>query len=661
MRNRQIRTEALSTLLGLYIGLGCYSANTFQAFAADTEQGTEETSDLTELSLEELMKVEVTSVSMKTQPVALAAAAIFVITHEDIRRSGANSIPEALRMVPGLIVARIDSNKWAISSRSETERFSDDLLVLIDGRTVYSPFVAGTFWENIDTVLEDIERIEVIRGPGGTLSGANAVNGAINIITKKARDTQGALVTVGGGTEERAFTSVRYGGHIGHDFHYRVFGKGFERDRAYNEAGSHDDWRMGRGGFRADWDVTPDNVLTLQGDSYTGRLGQQSTIPTLAAPNFTQAQTEDVRSQGQNLLLRWSHLFSKKSDVTVQLYYDRTQREEISFKERRQTYDLDIRHRFPLFANQEIVWGIGYRASVDEIDANRTFSADPPHRTLHTVKGFVQDEFRFFQDKLRVALGSQVLKHSYTGVLIQPNARITWMPTDGHAVWGAVTRASRVPSRLEREGRQREEGTGTGFEELLGNPHQRAEDLWGFEVGYRATLTPALSLDLATFYTTERLSPSEAHIAPDTEQYFNGEHLKSYGGEAALNWQVLSWWRLRPTFSYLQVQHQVQGDQASEKSGQPTHQASMRSQMSLTETVELDTTLRFVDRIAAFGIRNYQNLDVRLGWKPDKHWELSIVGHNLLASHHQEFLPGLIQTQPTDVQRGVYGKVTWRF
>ena len=617
--------------------------------------------DLTELSIEELLQVEVTSVALKSQPISQAPSAIFVLTQDDIRRSGANSIPEALRLVPGLIVTRIDSNKWAISSRSETKRFSDDLLVMIDGKTVWSPFLAGTFWETIDTVLEDIDRIEVIRGPGGTLLGANAVNGAIHIITKKAKDTQGALVTVGGGTEERAFTAVRYGGHLGQDFHFRVFGKAFERDRNFHETGSHDDWRMGRGGFRTDWDVTPDNVLTLQGNIYTGRAGQQSTIPTLIAPDFTQTQAEDVRLHGQDLLLRWGHTFSKQSDLTVQLYYDRTQREEINFKERRQTYDLDLRHRFPLLGNQEILWGFGFRSTTDDIAPDRTFSADPAHRSLRTIRGLIQDEFRFLNDRLRLVVGAQFLTHSYTGLLVQPTFRASWIPNDRHALWAAVNRSNRVPSRVERDGLQREEGSGTGFSRLLGNPNQRAEDLWGFEVGYRATLHPTLSLDLATFYTTERLSSTEAEVGPDTERYGNAEHLQSYGGEAALTWQVLPWWRLRPTFSALRVLNAVHGDQIQERSGQPAHQASLRSLMNLTETIDLDANYRFVDRIAAFGIRHYHNLDVRLGWHPTKSWELSLVGHNLLQARHQEFLPGLIHTQPTEVQRGVFGKITWRF
>lgn len=249
-------------------------------YAAETTlTNNDEAQDLTELGLEELMAIEVTSVSKKAQPIAQTASAIFVITQEDIRRSGANSIPEVLRMAPGLHVARIDSNKWAITSRGFNGRFADDLLVLMDGRTVYSPLVAGTFWEVQDTPLEDIERIEVIRGPAGTLWGANAVNGAINIITKKAKQTQGGLVTLGGGTEERTFTTVRYGGKIGQDLNFRVYGKAFERDKSFSTEGSHDDWRMGRTGFRADWDLAANDSVTVQGDYYQGKAGQQRPFP----------------------------------------------------------------------------------------------------------------------------------------------------------------------------------------------------------------------------------------------------------------------------------------------------------------------------------------------------------------------------------------------
>lgn len=328
--------QAMSTILlwWLLTTVSSSASEGLIAQAADVSQlSTQATQDLTELGLEQLLAMEVTSVSKKAQPLSQAPSAIFVVTQEDIRRSGANSIPEVLRMVPGLHVARIDSQKYAITSRGFNGRFADDLLVLIDGRTVYSPLVAGTFWEVQDFPLEDIDRIEVIRGPGGTLWGANAVNGAIHIITKKAKDTQGALITAGGGTEERAFATLRYGGTIGNALSYRLYGKGFERDSTSGTDGNHDDWRMGRTGGRLDWEPSTQDSVTLQGDYYHGLAGQMTSFPTLLAPSFSRSAIEDIRMSGGNVLGRWKHQFGSQNEMILQLYYDNTRRNELSFME----------------------------------------------------------------------------------------------------------------------------------------------------------------------------------------------------------------------------------------------------------------------------------------------------------------------------------------
>ncbi|MBX3324283.1 MAG: TonB-dependent receptor [Nitrospira sp.] len=619
--------------------------------------------DLTELGLEDLMKIEVTSVSKKVQPLSQASAAIFVLTQEDIRRSGANSIPEALRMVPGLIVARIDANKWAISSRFDTGRFADDLLVMMDGRTVYSPSLGGTFWEVQDTILEDIERIEVIRGPGGTLWGANAVNGAINIITKRAKDTHGNLITLGGGTEERGFTSLRHGGHIGDTFHYRVFGKAFDRDRSFNPEGAHDDWRMGRAGFRADWEIGQHDQLMIHAESYQGRAGQQTTVPTLVAPDFSRTAAEDARLSGTNTMLRWTHTFQKANELAVQVYYDRIGRNELSFHESRQTYDLDLQHRFSLPFNQDVLWGFGYRHTTDTLSESALLSFDPSQRTLTTFSGMLQDEIRLFNDSVRLTIGSKFLKHTYTNLLILPNIRMAWSPVSNHTIWGAITRSARLPTRLERDGLQRLTGGAGGFEELRGTPQLRSEDLIGYELGYRSQWTSSLSADIALSYTTERYKADEAELAPGIEARASKGKMHGYAAEIAMNWQLRDWWRIRPAFTYLYAHgHSEAGEGHDDESGEiPRYQLSFRSLINLSKTLEFDSTFRFVDQLAGVQVPSYTNLDLRLGWKPTESIELSLVGHNLLAQQHLEYMPQLLNTQPVQIQRGMYGKVTWRF
>ncbi len=631
------------------------------SFASNVNPDPETPPELTTLSLEELMQVEVTSVSKKAQPVAQTASAIFVVTQEDIRRSGANSIPDVLRMVPGLHVARIDSQKWAITSRGFNGRFADDLLVLIDGRTVYSPLVAGVFWEVQDLPLEDIDRIEVIRGPGGTLWGANAVNGAIHIITKKAKDTQGVLLTVGGGTEERAFTTIRYGGQLGSSLSYRLYGKGFERDRTASTEGSHDDWRMGRTGGRLDWEPGAQDSITLQGDYYQGQAGQNTSFPTMTGPTFLTNVVEDLRMSGGNVLGRWQHTFSQQHNFTLQFYYDKTRRDELSFKEIRNTIDFDLQHRFPLPLGQDIVWGVGYRISGDHLRNSDSLSFDPSERRLRTFSAFVQDEIKMFQERVRLTIGVKYLKNTFTGGQILPNVRLLYNPTPDQTIWAAVTHSNRFASRFERDGRQTIAGTPTDFVYHQGNPTVQGENLWGYELGYRAQVSSTVSFDAAAFYNYYTSSHGDQEVSETLELIQHNVTTRTYGGEVAGEWRLLEWWRLRPAFSYLHIRHSAPEGIEAESGQDPAHQLSIRSLMNLTDTIEVDTTYRFVDRLPRIGVSHYQNVDIRVGWRPTSRLEISVTGHNLLEQHHTEFKPEFIQTAASQIQRGVFGKVTWRF
>ncbi len=405
--------------------------------------------DLTELSLEELMSVEVTSVSKKKQKFSESAAAIFVITQEDIRRSGVTSIPEALRMVPGIQVARGSNNQWNISSRGFNERFTNKLLVLIDGRTLYNPLFAGVTWETQDTMLEDIERIEVIRGPGGALWGVNAVNGVINIITKHAQDTQGLLVSGVAGTEE-GIVSIRQGGSHGSDFQYRLFAKYFNRDTSFNAMGAHDDTRMFRSGFRTDWQPATQDHVMVQGELYTGDSGQQSTVAT--TPTFPFGFTtgnEDLEMSGGHVLTRWEHTWDSGSDMALQFFYDRYERTENTIKATIDTFDLDFQHRFGFFGNQELLWGLEYRYWVDDLKNTAGISVFPDSETFDLLSGFLQDEITLIPDTLIITIGTKLSHNDFTGFEYQPSGRFLWKPIDGHSIWGAVSRAVRVPSGLE--------------------------------------------------------------------------------------------------------------------------------------------------------------------------------------------------------------------
>jgi iron complex outermembrane receptor protein len=409
--------------------------------------------DLTELSIEDLMKIEITSVSKKAQKVSDAAAAVFVITQEDIRRSGATSIADALRMAPGLEVARIDANKWAVTARGINNYLTNKLLVLMDGRSVYQPLFAGVYWNLQDTLLEDIERIEVIRGPGATLWGANAVNGVINIITKTAKETEGGLFTAGGGTNEKGFGGLRYGAKVGEESYLRAYGKYFNRGAFPNVTGvgSSGAWDSGSGGFRLDSDFSPDSSLTLQGDIAQGYIDDISER-TVLTPPYLKTFTGSTFSTA-NLLTRWKRKISATSDLSLQLYYDYSNNRAPDMREIRNTVDVDLQHRFALGARHDIVWGLGYRNTRGDFSADSLVTLDPSRRGDELFSGFVQDDIVLVPDRLHLILGSKLEHNDYTGVEVQPSGRLIWTPDERHTFWGAISRAVRTPSWVETDGR----------------------------------------------------------------------------------------------------------------------------------------------------------------------------------------------------------------
>ena len=645
--------------------------------------------DVTAMSVEDLMNMQVTSVSKRTQKLADAAAAIFVLTQEDIRRSGATSIPEALRLVPGLEVARIDENKWAIGSRGFNGRFDNKLLVLIDGRSVYTPLFSGVYWNIQDVMLEDIDRIEVIRGPGATLWGANAVDGVINIITKPAAATQSAIVTAGGGTEERGSGGVRYGGKIGDDTHYRIYGKYFDWGPSnYTTGGTaNDSWNAMRGGFRADWTPGGPNSLTLQGDIYRSKYNETLTIPSLSSPYSSTFPNTGVYSGG-NLLGRWNHK-SESGSMSLQMYYDNTTTVDNSlFVDHQNIFDLDFQDGFHVGESQQFVWGLGYRSIRDRNESSFTVSLEPNQVSLNQFSAFLQDEISLVDNRLRLTLGSKFEHNDFTGFEVEPNARLLWTLSPNQSVWTAVSRAVRTPALTEEGLRLNSQVIPPGFP---GNPaplpavvavfgsHQfNSEDLLAYELGYRVQATSTLSLDIATFYNNySNLRTAEPGVpfvegspAPtDIVVPFVARNKMSggtYGLELFADWKVIPKWRLTGSYSYLQMDINKNLDSRdptpdNPNGSSPRHQWYLRSSVDLPKHFDQDTTLRFVDKLPSLGLPSYYSLDAHLGWRPIRNLELSIGGQNLLDHRHLEFLPDFVNTSPTVVKRSIFGSFTVTF
>ena len=654
--------------------------------------------DLTELSLEELMNIEITSVSKKPERLADAMAAVFVITQEDIRHSGVTSIPEALRMAPGINVARIDSNKWAITSRGFNGRFANKLLVLIDGRSVYTPSFSGVHWEVQDTFMEDVDRIEGIRGPGATLWGANAVNGVINIITKHAADTQGGLIAIGAGTEERGFGGVRYGTDISETTYGRVYVKGFKRDEFVHTAGDDagDDWDMLSGGFRLDSLLYDRNSVTVQGDIYHGNMNQTLNLPTLLEPFFNKIVEDKVEVEGWNLLTRWQHTLSPTSDFTLQVYYDRTDRDEFVYGEIRDTLDIDLQHQFTAYERHEVIWGLGYRYTHDGFRNSEILRLDPNSRSDELFSAFVQDKITLMEDCLWLTIGSKFERNDYTGYEIQPNARLFWEPHTDHKLWASIGRAMRTPSRAEDNIYFINAAYPTGSlppliegvaVTFIGDRNYESEELLAYELGYRFVPANTLSLDMSVFYNDyDNLRSPEVetrvfHVHsqyPYVEQQLRFDNElkgKTYGLELAAVLQAADWWRWDLAYSYLwiDIDTRDKADEIHNNDG-PQHQVSLRSTVNFSKDLDIDFWFRYVDDVKALDasqldattmsrteIDSYLTLDIRLAWRPDDEVEIALVGQNLLDNEHPEYVQESFAPLPTEVERGVYGKVTWRF
>lgn len=671
-----IPTRLATTLLSLLL-LVTATATAAPA-AADDVSG-----QLKKLSLEELLDTRVTLASKKSEQLRDAPAAIYVIGSEEIRRSGLNSIPELLRLVPGLEVARISASKWAITSRGFNGTYANKLLVLIDGRSVYTPTFSGVNWDEIDLLLPDVDRIEVIRGPGATLWGANAVNGVINIVTLDTTDTDGWLLTGGAGDPEQGFAGLRYGTALGSDAHLRLWAKGQQQNRfsLVNGSEAKDDWRSWRGGIRSDWQPRDGDRFTLQGTIFDGEAGQTETVLNSFTFPTHLTRDSDISFEGGSILGRWTRQLDAGGELSLQLYYDRSDRNEQTLEETRQTGDLDLQHRFPLSEKQELVWGAGYRLLRDDFGNSLPFGLLPDSRTRHLYSAFLQDDITLQADRWRLIVGSKFEHNDFTGFELQPNLRLVFTPDDDTTVWGAVSRAVRTPSRVDNDTRINFAAwqDWSSFPPTLfvmgrqGSDAVESEELTAYELGLRMQPAERLSLDLALFLndysdlvTTEtgtpffETSPAPAHMFIPLVNVNNGKG-QTYGGELLLAWDALDIWRLTASYSYLQMhlEEPAAGGLTEDLEGSsPQHQAKLRSQLDLPQDLEFDASLHYVDRLKAQDIDSYLRLDLRLGWMPADWIELSLVGQNLLDDRHAEFSDNVGFYHSSETPRGGYAQVT---
>jgi iron complex outermembrane receptor protein len=641
--------------------------------------------DLTSTSIEDLMNMEVTSASKKEQKLSQVAAAIFVITQEDIRSSGALNIPDLLRMVPGMNVAQINANTWAIAARGLNGEFANELLVMVDGRAVYTPTTGGVFWDVLDFPLEDIERIEVIRGPGGSVWGANAVNGVINILLKKASETKGAMLVAGGGNLDQGFGTAQYGGSVGKSFDYRIYSQYLNQDHMPSLTGQDggDGWHMLRGGFRADGTLSSKDSLMLQGDMYTGNENNTTkTLPSITSPSLIDTDIP-VALSGGFIQSIWNHTFSARSETTLMISYADYERDD-QLREGRETVNIDFQHHISWGRRQDFVWGVGYWYSDSHSDGDLFVSLNPSSLGSDSFNSFVQDEITLIPNRFLLTVGTKLEHNYYTGFALMPSARATYELDPHNMMWAAVSRVERTPDatdasiRLDVAGFPGPGGTPV-LVSVLGNPQIKNEGLIAYEFGYRTTVGKRFSLDLAAFYndysnqeSTEpstpffEAAPAPAHLVlPST--YENLIYGETHGVEIAANWKITDRWTLSPGYDFERIHmHTSPSSQdtqtVTETEGSAPHvQAQLRSHVELSQKWAWDASAYFVDRLIAQNVPSYTRLDTGLSWRWKEGLSLSLVGQNLLRDHHVEFIDSTGASRSTEIKRSAYAKITWQF
>jgi iron complex outermembrane receptor protein len=633
------------------------------------------TDDISKLSVDDLMNVEVTSVARRGQKLSETPAAVFVVTQEDIRRSGATTIPEILRTVPGLHVAQISGHVWAITARGFNGRYANKLLVLIDGRSVYSPINAGVDWDVQDTLLEDIDHIEVIRGPGGTLWGANAVSGVINIITRHSLETQGGIVTSGSGVTDRAFASSRYGGSVGHNLSYRIFAKSFHRTNTNDDIRDHssDGSEAHRLGFRLDWNGRSGSTLLAEGEAYRGTADD-----TRAFNRDGTRNNSETALTGGNVLLRWTTTHSRTSETRVQAYLDYAHRSALAVETTTQAIDFDLQHETSAWTRQTIVWGTAWRrGSVQSAEGHELLVFTPSRQSTDLFSAFVQDEVRL-SNNVRITLGSKIQYDARSQFQAQPTLRLLWRATPRNTFWAAATSAVRTPSIVEQSSAlDFKFPTGPdqyGLIQLIGNPNLQPERVRTVEVGYRVQPMHRLSLDLTAFDSRYRGLIEEEQSQPRfvnghlviPRTFQNAGDAESSGLEAAAMLNVTRWWDLSASFTALRkfdLTHRFNSevDEHGSTIDGPKRQAQLHSTLNLSPRFQIDNAVYYVGRLEAQNVPAYARFDMRLSWQSSRAFGISVAVRNLFDDRHQELNLEQSAGAQTSSNRSVNGMVTWRY
>ena len=627
-----------------------YQTPDFAEPPSEPRPGGASPSELKKLPLEALVDLQITSAARRPEKLWDTSSAVDVITADDIERAGVTNIPDALRLGTEMEVAQVDGHSWAISARGFNNTISNKLQVLMDGRSLYTPLYSGVFWDVQQTFLPDIDQIEIIRGPGATLWGANAINGVINIRTKSADKTQGLLVYGGGGFEQDGFGGLRYGGRAGQDTYYRVYAMHQTRDGLPLEGdASEDDSRITQGGFRIDSKVDPENTITLQGDFYGG--------------TSEQFQAPDIEVDGQNVLGRWTREFDVDSSVMLQGYYDRTRRLiPAVFKEERNTFDLETQYQFRC-GQHYFVAGGNYRLSLDDIgNLGPSLAFLPASDTEHLVGAYLQDEWHIIPDTFLITAGTKVEYNSFSGFEIQPTGRFTWLPAPGQTVWGAISRAVRTPTRVDQD--LVAPNPASGFPALLlPNPDFDSETLVAYELGYRIKVTDTLSFDASGYYNDYDNLRSVEPVGGGRFTIENKLEGRSYGGSLATNWQIANWWRVDGSVSLFHVDinrapggHDINNGRG--EANDPSCSFMIHSAFDLPWNLRFDSFLRYVDDLPNPYTPSYLTADLRLGWSPRPNCEIAIVGRNLFDNAHPEFRSTSLSRE---VERTVYATFKWTF
>jgi len=651
-RRRLAGAGALSSIV---ITLACVVIGCSAMASQETVNPPGRPADLVNLGLEDLMKIEVTSVSKRPEKLLDAAASIYVITAEEIRRSGVTSLPEALRLAPNLEVGQASASGYAISSRGFNNTSANKLLVLIDGRTVYSPLFSGVFWDAQDVMLEDIDRIEVISGPGGTLWGVNAVNGVINVITRAAKETQGLLVAAGAGNREND-TALRYGAAVGGDGNYRVFGKYFDRDHTSTALGTPktDAWHQAHVGFRADW-----GRFTVLGDAYKGRNGQPQ--PGSISIGGVNLPLGSIPISGINVIGRWRHVSETGSAITVQTYYDRTERTvPPTFADKLQLLYLELEHSIRPIGRHSITWGGEYRYGMDRLVNSKYFAFLPAKLNQKWTSLFAQDEIAL-RKELRFTLGGRIERNDYTGSEFLPNARLAWRAGANHLLWTAASRTVRAPSRLDRDAFI----PGSPPFLLRGGPDVTSEIATVYEIGYRGQYATAITYSATVFHAGyEDLRTQEINAARTFFFFGNGMKGTASGLETWASYQPSRVWRLSGGFSGLRQNFRLLRGSvdatapAAQRGRDPERSWRLRSSLDLPYHTEFDLIARYVSDLPAFAVPGYTAVDARFGWRLGRGMEVSLTGQNLFDGGHGEFTARLTRTQ---FGRAVFLKIVTRF